>query len=86
MAKRGPQPDTTDERLLFELMLIKGPAAFASEVEERVPLSRQRVTKRLDNLEEDGYVVSKRASGRRLWWITEAGKDYASELVREEIS
>ncbi len=86
MSKRGPEPDISDERLLFEIMLVRGPAAFASEIEEQVPLSRQRISKRLGQLEDAGLVVSKKAAGRRLWWVTDAGKKQASDTVRERLS
>ena len=86
MAKRGPEPDIPDDRLLFEIMLVRGPAAFASEIEEQVPLSRQRITKRLNDLEDEGLVVSKKATGRRLWWLTDSGKAKASSSIREKLS
>jgi len=86
MPNRGPEPNTSDERLLIEILLTRGPAAFASEIEEEVPLSRQRISKRLGDLESDGLVVSKKAAGRRLWWATDAGKSAAADAIRQEIS
>ena len=86
MSKRGPEPDISDERLLLEMMLARGPAVFASEIEEEIPLSRQRISNRLGNLEEVGLVVSKKAAGRRLWWVTDSGKQKASTYMREELS
>lgn len=85
MSKRGPEPDISDERLIFEIILTRGPAAFASEIEENIELSRQRITKRLSGLEDDGLVVSKKASGRRLWWVTDSGKKKASDAIREKL-
>ncbi len=85
MPSRGPEPNISDERLLIEVLLTPGPAAFASEIEEQVPLSRQRISKRLGDLEDGGFLVSKKASGRRLWWVTESGKSEATGKIREEI-
>ncbi len=86
MPKRGPDPDIPDERLLFEIMFARGPAVFTSEVEQELDLSRQRINERLTSLEEEDLLVSKKASGRRLWWITEAGKAQAAEFIRENLS
>jgi|GEM_PF-507560 DNA-binding MarR family transcriptional regulator len=86
MPNRGPGPDIPDERLLFEIMLVRGPAAFASEIEEQISLSRQRITKRLNDLEDEDLAVSKRAAGRRLWWVTDSGKAKASAHIRDKLS
>lgn len=85
MAKTGPERQVTDERLMLEIVINPDPAVFASEIEENVPISRQRVTGRLDDLEEKQFVYSKRASGRRLWWLTQKGRERVEERAREAI-
>lgn len=58
---------------------------FTSEIENELPLSRQQLNNRLSGLEEDGYVTSKKASGRRLWWLTDRGCKQVAEAVRETL-
>lgn len=86
MPKSGPDREVTDERVLLEFILTADPALFASEVAENLPVSRQRVTTLLDNMEEDeGWVTSKHASGRRLWWISSTGRKQAAEELRKRL-
>jgi len=83
MAKTGTDREVTNERILLEFLLTSDPALFASEVSENVPLSRQRVAQLLDELEEDGFITSKHASGRRLFWLTDDGHMYIAAQARE---
>jgi DNA-binding HxlR family transcriptional regulator len=86
MVQRGPDKSVSNERILFEIMIGDGPAVFASELETELPLSRQQITSRLDQLESQNLVTSKKASGRRLWWLTEKGKGRLSETARDELN
>lgn len=86
MAKRGADRTVSDERILLEFLLSPDPALFTSEVSEPLPLSRQRINDLLDQLESDGFVTSKTASGRRLWWLTPAGTKRVTEAAREELT
>ncbi len=83
MPTSGPDREVTDERVLLEFILTADPAMFASEVADNLPVSRQRVTTLLDDMEnDDGWVTSKHASGRRLWWLTPTGRKQAAEELR----
>lgn len=84
MAKTGPERTVSDERILLEFLLNPGPAFFTSEITENLPLVRQQVNNILDELEQDGYVTSKHASGRRLWWLTPKGNKWITERAREK--
>lgn len=83
MPNTGPERSVTNDRILLEFVLNSGPAFFASEFEEHLSISRQRINEILDELEEDGYVTSKKASGRRLWWLTDEGNERVSRIARE---
>ena len=86
MSKRGSDRKVSDERILLEFLLSPDPALFTSEVSEPLPLSRQRVNGLLDQLEENGFVTSKTASGRRLWWMTPKGKKKVTEAARNKLT
>jgi predicted ArsR family transcriptional regulator len=86
MKNRGPERTVSDERILLEILLARGPAVFSSEVAESVPLSRQQIRSRLANLEEEGFVASKSASGRRLWWLTDRGEKRVQDTARDQLS
>jgi len=76
----------TDERVMLEFLLTSDPAMFTSEIAERLPVTRQRVGQMLDTLESEGFVTSKHAAGRRLWWLTEKGEEYITSVARERLS
>lgn len=78
--------EVTDERLLLEFLLSPDPAMFTSELAENLPITRQRVGQLLTELEEDGLVTSKKASGRNVWWLTPKGREFITDVVRSEIA
>lgn len=80
---RGRDRVIEDERILLEFILTDSPALFTSEIAENVSLTRQRLGDRLKELEELGYVKSKKASGRRLWWITDEGSMEIANKLRQ---
>lgn len=86
MPTRGPEERVSKERLLLEVFVHPDPALFASEIEPEVPITRQRINERLDKLEDEGLVYSKHASGRRIWWMTQSGREFVAEAAREAIS
>lgn len=87
MGEVGRDRSVTDERILLEFLLTSDPALFTSEVSAELPITRQRVNQILEELEnEEGYVTSKRASGRRLWWLTPKGHEYIAEVAREKLN
>ncbi|WP_181691366.1 MarR family transcriptional regulator [Natronomonas sp. LN261] len=78
--------EVSDERVLLEFLLTSDPALFTSELSENLPITRQRVGQLLNELEQDGLVTSKKASGRRLWWLTTSGKEYIAGIARERLA
>lgn len=85
MGEPGREKTVPDERILVEFLLTSDPALFSSEVADNVPLTRQRVNTILDEMEDDGYLMSKKASGRRLWWLTDKGHDHLTQFLRDEL-
>jgi len=86
MAKRGSDRKVSDDRILLEFLLSADPALFTSEVSDPLPLSRQRVNDLLNELEDEGLVASKTASGRRLWWMTRQGHQQVAKEAREKLT
>lgn len=78
--------EVTDEQILLEFLLTSDPALFTSEVAENFDITRQRVGQILEEIEDDGLVTSKLASGRRLWWMTTDGHDLVARAAREKLS
>lgn len=85
MGKTGPDRKVTDERLLLEILINPDPAVFASEIVPHVPYTRQQVSNRLSELEDVDLVYSKRASGRRLWWLTRDGRQGIEKAARRAV-
>lgn len=79
MAGRGRDKTVSDVEILLLFILTPEPAFMASEFTDAVDMTRQGVLKRLDDLEDQGYLESKKASGRRMFWITEEGRQFVSE-------
>ncbi len=72
MAGRKPTVDDVDILKLF--VLSSDPAFTASELTDELDMSRQGILKRLDGLDEDGFLESKFVGPIRIFWITEKGK------------
>jgi len=75
----GRKPTVSDVDILREFALCPDPFMHATEVAEAIDLSRQGAHKRLDQLQEDGYLDSKMTGGTRNWWLTDEGRNYLSE-------
>lgn len=86
MPSRGPKEEVSNERILLEVFIHPDPAIFASEIEPELPITRQRINDRLDGLEDEGLVYSKHASGRRIWWMTQEGREFVADVAREAVS
>lgn len=78
--KPGPDPTVTDERFLEILRNDYRPALGTGDIVSRVGLSQQAVSKRLKQLEDDGYVGTHKAGRARIWWITDAGKRFLDDV------
>lgn len=84
MPSGGADRIVSNERILLEFLLTSDPALFTSEISDNLPITRQRVGQLLKELEKDGFVTSKFASNRRLWWLTADGHDYIASYARDQ--
>lgn len=86
MGERGRKKTVSDEEILRRFAYSPDPAFFTSEFTDVFDMSRQGILSRLDDLEDQGYLRSKKAAGRRVFWITTEGLEKVSqyELDSEE--
>jgi hypothetical protein len=86
---RGESTKIEDDRILLEFLFHPAPALYASDISENVPVTRQTVQNRLEAMEnpESGpaLVASRKASGRRSWWLTTEGRERAAAYARERL-
>jgi DNA-binding MarR family transcriptional regulator len=72
----GRPPDVTDEEILREVVLVPGPVATASDLADRLDMSRGGINKRLDSLVEEGYLHQREVGARAIvYWPTEEGEE-----------
>lgn len=79
MAGPGREKTVSDVEILRLFVVTPEPAFMASEFIDDLDMTRQGILQRLDQLESEGYLRSKEAGGRRLFWITHTGKRYVFE-------
>ena len=72
--RRGPDPNVDDETFLMEIHLAYKPALGTTEVAERVGLSQQAASKRLQRPEDYRLVESDKIGNARVWWLTDDGR------------
>lgn len=85
MAKPGPEKKADHDEILLRFVISPDPVMLASEIAEPYDISRQTAANYLNTLEDDGFLRSKRAGGRRMYWITHEGRKrvynrYANEF------
>lgn len=73
MTDPGRKPTVSDIEILRIFVLTPDPVFLASELTEDLDMSRQGVLRRLDQLESNDLLRSKKAGGRRIFWITHKG-------------
>ena len=70
--KGGRKPRVTDEDLLAVFRSTSDPVLSTAEVADAVPIKRRGTLNRLQSLEEDGELESKRIGGRNtVWWLVD---------------
>jgi len=80
MGQPGPDQRRSDDEILREMLIARGPATTATELADRLNYSRQNVARILDRLENEGLVASKQVGARaKVWWPTEQGKTRAAQ-------
>jgi predicted ArsR family transcriptional regulator len=65
----GRPPEVTDDEILDVFKTADEPVLTASEVADRLPIERRGLLTRLNDLEERGFLWSKKTGGRSaVWW------------------
>ncbi len=65
----GRPPKVTDEEILDVFKSNNSPVLTASEIADHLTVGRRGMLTRLENLEERGYLKSKKVGGRStVWW------------------
>jgi len=65
----GRKPTVSDEEILAVFKDSNDPVLMATEVAEPLPIGRRAVYNRLQSLEEDGILKSKKTGARStIWW------------------
>jgi predicted transcriptional regulator len=81
MGKPGRKKTVADVEILRHISLYPDPAITASELAERVDMSKQGVNKRLRELADDGYIVRKKVGAHAVvYWLDDAGRERAAKL------
>lgn len=66
----GPDPKVSDEQILKLFRNSPDPVLTASEIADQVDLTRRNVLDRLKDLEDEGFLVSKKVGSRStVWWL-----------------
>jgi len=69
--KNGPgrPPSVSDDQILDVFKSAADPVLTSSEVAEKLEMGRRGILTRLESLEEQGYLRSKKVGGRSaVWW------------------
>jgi DNA-binding MarR family transcriptional regulator len=75
----GRGVDVKDGEILRVFLEHAEPVLTTSEVADGVSIGRQAVHSRLQQFEENGLVISKRAGSARIWWLTPEGRQRAAD-------
>lgn len=85
MTKPGPEVKIDLDEVLLRFVLTPDPVLIASEIAEPYDITRQTAANYLGDLEEAGFLRSKRAGNRRMFWITYEGRKRVQESFADEI-
>ena len=80
MAKRGPDPEATPEKVLRAIRDHYAPVVGTQDIADEVDVARQTASRRLDQLEDDGLVETDKIGRSRIWWLTTDGKRHLKNL------
>lgn len=65
----GRPPSVSDDQILDVFESAADPVLTSSEVAEKLEMGRRGILTRLESLEEQGYLRSKKVGGRSaVWW------------------
>lgn len=79
--KPGPDREATNRDILSELRDHYSPAMGASEVADRLDVSRQTVDKHLRAMDDDGLVNTRMVGTVRVWWLSDDGKRFLDDAA-----
>lgn len=75
----GRPKDVSDEEILREVALARGPIVTAPELSDRLGISSSAVNKRLDSLVEEGYIKQREVGAKAIvYWLSEDGQEAVS--------
>jgi len=74
------QATTPDSEYLRLIALHPDPVVTASDLAAQLPVTQQAVNKRLNRLQSDGMIYSKKVgASARVYWLSRAGKERLAE-------
>lgn len=77
----GRKPTVPDVDILREIAVAPDPIVTAVELADEIDMSQQGAYSRLETLESEEYVRSKKVGSRaRVWWITDKGRQQLADL------
>jgi predicted ArsR family transcriptional regulator len=65
----GRPPDVTDKEILNVFRQSGDPVLFTGEVADELPIGRDGVRKRLQELEQQGFIQKKQRGTAIVWWL-----------------
>ena len=74
MATPGPDRQATNRQILKEIRNHYSPAVGASEIADRIEVSRQTVDRHLRELDDEGLVNTRKIGRVRVWWLSDEGR------------
>jgi len=79
MPKPGRKPTVSDAEILRKIAAFPDPVITSVELADAIDMTQQGAYSRLESLESEGFVRSKKVGSRaRVWWITDRGRQQLS--------
>jgi predicted transcriptional regulator len=66
----------SDEAVLAALDAHRAPAVGVTDLAEELPVTRQAIYSRLENMHTDGLVAKYKVSRDTVWYLTPAGRRF----------
>ena len=80
----GREKETPDDAILREFYLHDDPVLVTKEIAEALDMTRQGVHDRLKELEDGGWLHSKKPGRDRIYWLTSEGQQRARDSLRTD--
>jgi len=75
----GGSGKVSDDDLLRAIDQHRAPAVGVTDLADALPVTRQAIYSRLENLAEDGLVEKYKVSRDTVWYLTPAGERYLNK-------